>query len=81
MPPGVIRPYPSCSRADGGAVDAAHQRYELRHGDAGPVDDDLLASFHPLDDARQVPLGVVHVAVHALRRHRSTSRFANSLST
>jgi hypothetical protein len=47
--------------ADGGAIDPTHQRHDFRHRNARPVDDDFLPAFHPLDDAREMRLGVMHV--------------------
>ncbi len=56
-------------KSAGGAVDPANQWDYPRDGDAGPVDNDLLAVFHPLDSARQMCLSVMHVVVHSLGRH------------
>jgi hypothetical protein len=43
------------------ALDPARQRDHLGDRVAGPADDDLLAVLHPLDDLRQVGLGVMDV--------------------
>jgi hypothetical protein len=57
--------------ADASPIGATHQRNDSRHGDACRVDDDFLAAPDPLDDARQVRLGIVQLLVHNLRRHGS----------
>jgi hypothetical protein len=45
------------------------ERDHLGHGPAGPTDDDLLTVLYPIDDARQVRLGIMDVVNDGLRRH------------